>query len=230
MRAELLADRYGIETPTVVMNVPPRGASVDARTRRAELGLAPDRPVALYLGGVVPQRPLDDLVRSARHLDGCLLVILGPGDAGYRERLQRLASELGVAERVVFPPPVPPEQVVATAAVADVGLIPFKNSGLNNYYGLPNKIFEYVVAGVPVAASAFPEMSRLIEQHDIGVTFNPDDPTDIARAVAEVITDPERQAELRRNVRRAQRTLNWEVEHTKLLDLASRLLEGTRPR
>jgi len=45
-----------------------------------------------------------------------------------------------------------------------------------------------------------------------------------------VITDPERQAELRRNVRRAQRTLNREVEHTKLLDLASRLLDGTRPR
>ena len=75
---------------------------------------------------------------------------------------------------------VPIADVVRYAAAGDVGIIPFLNTSLNNFHGLPNKIFEYIAAGIPVVASDFPQLRAVIDRYDVGITFDPDRPGALA--------------------------------------------------
>ena len=100
-----------------------------------------------------------------------------------------------------------------------VGAIPYRNVGLNNYYTSPNKLFEYCAAGVPVVASRFPELVKIVEGMGVGRTFDPESPEDIARVVNALLDDPKALEEARHHAREAGRTLSWEFESRKLLAL-----------
>jgi glycosyltransferase involved in cell wall biosynthesis len=214
-RAAVMAERFGIEPPRVLRNVPeistaePDATEVDLRR---ELGIAGGTKMLLYLGGLQPVRGLEEAIRALALVPDSALVMMGSGDEGYVEGLRDLAESEGVAERVFIRAPVRPHEVVAVAAQADAGLILNHPVGLNNYLSLPNKIFESVAAGLPVVTSDFPDMAELVEHFDVGATCDPEDPADIARAVRAVLDDPEHHRELRENARRAAPELSWERE------------------
>ena len=147
------------------------------------------------------------------------MVIMGPGLPSYMDQLRARARALGVEERVRIAPAVPIADVVRYAAAGDVGVIPFLNTSLNNFHGLPNKIFEYIAAGIPVVASDFPQLRAVIDRYDVGRTFDPDRPGALVGAIREVLADPARLAELRANATAAAAELNWEVESRRLLEL-----------
>ena len=103
-------------------------------------------------------------------------------------------------------------------AGADLGVIPYRNAGLNNFYTSPNKLFEYCAAGVPVVASAFPELKKVVEGLQVGRTFDPDDPDAIAAAVNALLEDPAELARVRLNASRAAGEFTWESEVRALVD------------
>jgi len=125
------------------------------------------------------------------------------------EALRGLVRDRGVGGRVRFAEGVPLGDLLSFTAGADVGLIPYRNVGLNNYYTSPNKLFEYCAAGVPVAASRFPELTRIVEGMDIGRTFDPERPEEIAAAVNAIVDDPAEQARYRANAAAAGRQFTW---------------------
>jgi glycosyltransferase involved in cell wall biosynthesis len=90
---------------------------------------------------------------------------------------------------------------------------------LNNYYTTPNKLFEYIAVGLPVAGSAFPEIKRFVDGHELGVTFDPEDSASIGAAINDALRDPDRLAAMRANALAASRTLAWASEAAKLLAL-----------
>ncbi|HEV7502895.1 MAG TPA: glycosyltransferase, partial [Vicinamibacteria bacterium] len=139
------------------------------------------------------------------------------------EDLKARAAAEGVADRVTFIDPVPMGELLAVTAGADLGVIPYRNVGLNNFYTSPNKLFEYVAAGVPVVASFFPELKKVVEGLSLGRTFDPDDPSSIAAAVNAILEDPAEHARLRENAARAAPTFTWEGEVGTLLDAYSSL-------
>jgi glycosyltransferase involved in cell wall biosynthesis len=104
-------------------------------------------------------------------------------------------------------------------------VIPFRKVGLNNYYATPNKLFEYSNAGVPVVASDFPEMAKIIRQFNLGRTFDPDNPARIAAAIEQVLADPASRAAMGRNALEAARRYNWEHEGCKLIKIYRELEE-----
>ena len=220
--AEVFARNHGVPVPPVIVNVPsldpdPRAAGVP--DLHAELSLAPGLRIALYIGGVYPHRPLDVLLEAVAELKGCAMVIMGPGLPGYQEQLRARARALGVEERARIAPAVPIADVVRYAAAGDVGVIPFLNTSLNNFHGLPNKIFEYIAAGIPVVASDFPQLRAVIDRYDVGRTYDPDRPGALAEVIREVLADPARLEQLRANATAAAAELNWEVESRRLLEL-----------
>lgn len=222
--ASELVRRYGIPAPVVVRNCPrTRGRKPDrARSPlRGRAGLGADVPIVLYQGLYMPHRGLENLVRAAAAFDRGQLVLMGWGPL--RGALETLAAEVGVTARVTFLEPVPMDELLEATAGADLGVVPYRNVGLNNYYTSPNKLFEYCVAGVPVVASRFPELVKVVEGEGIGATFDPDHPASIAAAVNGLLGDAAALARARANLLAAAPSFTWEAESRKLLDVYSRL-------
>lgn len=222
--AEELARRYGIPRPRVVRNVPAWTTDgedpVDLHER---LGLPPGMRIAIYLGGLAAGRGLEQLASSAAELPGVAIVFLGPAPPQFWETLHRIAAASGAGDRVKLLPPVPAADVTRWAAGADVGVVPYRNTCMNNYLSLPNKLFEYLAAGLPVVTSGFPELRRVVTEHGIGTTFDPEDPIDIARAVRDVVSDRRRLDELRAAAARAAAELSWEREKGVFLEVFEEL-------
>ncbi|HEM62626.1 MAG TPA: glycosyltransferase [Chloroflexi bacterium] len=98
----------------------------------------------------------------------------------------------------------------------------------NNLLGTPNKLFEYMSAGIPVIASDFPFLREVIEEAQCGILVQPDDVNQIASAMATLLSDPEQAAQMGEKGQRAARDkYNWQVEEVKLLSLYQELLAGS---
>lgn len=222
--AQELARRYGVAEPAVVLNVPDaRRAPRGTRDLRARAGVSPGATLVLYLGGILAFRGIDATVRSLALLEDTELVLMGPTGGGYAEELHALAEVVGVSDRVHVVPPSPPDEVVTWAAGADVGVCLIENVGLSYYHSLPNKLFEYLGAGVPILASDFPAMRGIVEASGAGMACDPRDPAAIAAGITALVADPERHAELRRNAIAASERYTWEREGARLLELVARL-------
>ena len=223
--ADTLAERYGIARPAVVRNVPERPADDSTRDLRARAGIENDRPLILHLGGQMRGRGLETLIAAMPALPACELVLLGSAGPGVRAELDALAGRLGVADRVHFAASVPVTEVLGYARSADVGVAPIQNEGLNHLYSLPNKLFEYLHAGLPVVTSDFPEMARVVTDHDVGETFAAEDAEDLARAIRAVL-QKDRHARLSDNARAAAKQLSWEHERTRFLAAVESALDA----
>ena len=132
-------------------------------------------------------------------------------DARYGGRLHVLAA-------------VPPERLLDWVVDADVGVMAIQTSTLNHYLSTPNKLFECLAAGVPVVASDFPEMRRIVLGNaagPLGVLCRPDDPADVARGIRSILEMPagERLGLRLRCMQAAHDSWNWETESARLVEL-----------
>lgn len=222
-----LAERYRIKLPYVVMNTPARCNNTKVREGvnplRDALKVDPSHHLLVYSGGITFNRGLEKIIESLIYLPDCHLVLMGYGKEEYKKKLIEAAHRAGVAERVSFFGPVPPDEVTIYVAGADLGIAPIENVCLSYYYCSPNKIFEYIAGGVPVIASDFPELKKVISQYAIGITFDPSDARDIERAVRQVLDDKENLGKMKANTLAATKAYNWEHETKKLLRLYNEL-------
>ncbi len=224
--ADELVQRYSVRRPTILLNCPPQSAAppelADGGRLRAQAELAQGVPIILYQGGYAPNRGIEELIDAVPELEHGVLVLMGWG--ALEEELKNRVRRARLSDRVRMIGPARPEELLQFTVGADVGVIPYRAVGLNNYYTTPNKLFEYIAAGVPVAGSAFPELRRVIEEGRIGVTFDPDDPHSIAASLNHLLADADSLRELRINTREAAKRYVWEREAPKLLDIYSDLL------
>lgn len=213
--ASELQQRYKINPPVVLRNCPQKNTVPLQRDLiRQAAGIDAGIPVVLYQGGFAPNRGLRNLILSVRYFKRGKLVMMGWGNM--EGDLREFARENGLEDSVFFIPPAPQKDLLSWSASADVGVIPYRAVSLNNYYTCPNKLFEYINSGLPVAGSNFPEIRKILEGWKAGKTFDPQDPEDIARAINHIIGDSEIAAEMRANALEAARELNWEHESRKL--------------
>jgi glycosyltransferase involved in cell wall biosynthesis len=222
-RGEYLVKKYRVASPSVILNCPPLpAAEVHNRALREKLGLADDTvPVILYQGVFSGGRGLDKLVLAAAHLDRGVLVLMGWG--ALEAELRSLVEKKGLEERVYFTEPVGPDRVVYYCMSASVGVVIVLHTSLNNYYATPNKLYEYISAGLPVVSSDFPALKEVVEGYGLGCTFDPEEPESIAAAINLVLAGEQRYDTMRKNALEAARIFNWENESKKLLEIYRRL-------
>lgn len=220
--AAVLARRYSVKSQIhVVYNCASTNASSGRMTpvKRSKGAVK----IALYQGGFSEDRGLANVVLSAPYLSpDVVLVFRGWGDI--EPELRALASG---RRNVRFARPVAVERVVEAAARADVGIVPYLPTNLCNYYASPNKFFEYLSAGLPVAASDIPFMRKVITENKVGALFDPSDPRSIADAINR-ITRNGSLTRCRRNVASALRKYNWNTETRKLLRVYTKLCTSFR--
>ena len=234
---EALADevvrRFGVARPVVLMNCPPRWHPDEheppASDRiRAATGIPADRPVILYQGGFSIDRGLEELVAALDEPPlrdrGAAVVLLGYG----RLRAALLAEAERRPDRLFVLDAVPPSELLAWTASADVSFVGVPPRTLNQRMALPNKLFESLMAGVPVVVAEQTEHCRLVETEAVGSCCDVDSPAAIAAACAGLLAQSEAE---RRGMRRRARSAaleryNWEVQQAGVVELYGRLAAG----
>ncbi|MCO6483726.1 MAG: glycosyltransferase [Flavobacteriales bacterium] len=217
--ANAYRERYGNEVQ-VVRNIPaPR--ELPPAPERAALDLPEGKRILVMQGaGINVQRGAEEAVLAMRELPDCLLLIIGGGDAW--PVLERLARERGLQDRVHLLGKMPYARMMDYTRNADLGLTLDKDTNLNYRFSLPNKLFDYLHAGIPVLATDLPEVAAIVRGRDCGVVLPAADPAAIAEAVRALFADPERYAALRGNAIFAARELDGGKEAAKLRSI----LEG----
>jgi glycosyltransferase involved in cell wall biosynthesis len=223
-RGDVLVERYSIPTPAVVMNCPPGSSAPDPSAGLLATLRRRGETLVVYAGGFTPNRGLENVVRAFDRLPGCRLAMVGWGPLA--SNLQDLASS-SMDGRVVFPPAVDPDEVVGEIAGADIGLAPYLPIGLNNVLAAPNKLFEYLHAGLAVAASDLPDVRVIMERHHVGTLFDASDPSSIADAIGSLRSSEKELAAVRARARAAANTYTWEKQLEVLTDVYEHL---SRPR
>lgn len=216
--ARVIARRYRVDAPVVVRNVPDL-SPVPPRPRNA------GSPLAVYFGALTHGRGLEEAIAALGEVPDLGLRLVGPEAWGFRTVLADLALGLGVADRVELLDPVTPARALDAMREADVGLALIQPVCLSYRLTLPNKLFEYVLAGLPVLATDLPAIGEFVREHGVGVTVPPGDPTALAAGLRAVL-DPATGTRLRRAVVAAQPVLSWRHESERLADVYRGLLGG----
>ena len=206
--ADVLARRYRIPRPDVVLNVP-AGPRPDRATAPSE----PD--VAVYAGGLQPHRGLEQAIAALPSVPGLRLRLLGAGRPEYVDGLRELARTSGVEDRLEMPGTVEPGEVVEAISGAAFGLALFQPVCLSHRLVAPNKVFEYLAAGLPSLVSDLPVMARFVDEAGAGIAVPPGDIDAIATG-ARALADPERNLDWRRAAVAAGQETTWERERRTL--------------
>jgi glycosyltransferase involved in cell wall biosynthesis len=185
-------------TVSVIRNVPKLDATPtkDYPPLKEQFGLPEDSFVVLYQGGTGPSRMLEPIIEGMAYAPGATLIIRGPSLDLFGDDYRALAEKCGVSDQLILAPAVPSHDVVAAARGADLGIYTVADASKNFRYALPNKIFEYLAADVPLAIANYPEVMKIVQEHRCGVHFDPHDPRSIGEAIASVQRDPARQKQL----------------------------------
>lgn len=208
---------YGIEMQ-VIRNMP----FLNKALAISEVPALPvDRKILIMQGaGINPERGYEEAVLSMKFLnEDFLLVIAGSGTI--LEELKNLVSENNLSSKVSFIPKLPFETLPYLTSQASLGLSLDKPNSMNYVFSLPNKIFDYIHAGLPVITSSVPEVRKIVEEYKVGVCIDNITPENIADAIKEIFEDEDRLKEFRRNSIEAREVLNWENEQLKLDEIYS---------
>ncbi len=215
--AGLYSNRYGI-TPVIVRNIPEMPLKEEAFLSRGDLGLPTDRKILILQGsGINIQRGAEEAVEAMRYVEGVLLLIVGSGDV--LPLLKDHVAKAGIHDRVCFIPKVPMRQLRAYTRLADGGITLDKDTNINYKYSLPNKLFDYIHAGIPVLASDLPEIRKIIDKYDIGIISESHRPEVLAEEFKRLLFDEDLRKKWKENLVRAAAELNWDREKIKLSDL-----------
>ncbi|HEY7349244.1 MAG TPA: glycosyltransferase family 4 protein [Ktedonobacterales bacterium] len=215
-----LQRRYGGPTATVVRNLPVYQPPVTSDRLRRLLKLDAESRIALYHGGLQNNRSLDRLIYAARFLaPGNVIVLMGKGPI--QAQLERLIIETGVGDQVKIVPAVPYEELLEWAASADIGLTLFLPSySVSIQLCLPNKLFEYLMVGLPVLTSPLEAIVDIVQRYEVGRMVSSLEPEAIGKAINDLLADSQALEEMRTNALRASETdLHWEVESGRLITL-----------
>jgi len=205
--------------PLTIRNCPPYRPPLASSRLRDELGRRgiSCTTIVLYQGLVHSARCIEEIAEATRFFDeGAVLVIMGTGYGKWASPAAALAGY----ERIVVLPPVRYDELVPFTASADIGILLYRNDCRNNYYCAPNKLFEYMMMGLPMVAANYPGMLPLVEGEDVGLCVDPESPKAIAAAVNRLAADPHHRERMRENGLRLSRDrYNWEVESGELVQL-----------
>ncbi len=229
--ADAYAAEYAIARPTIVLNTFPKDQAPDGPTPRGRV--VPGPTLYWFSQTIGPNRGLECALaaireaRTAPHLH-----LRGTPAKGYDAALRQLAVALGVADRLHIHPPDVPDEMARLAHTFDVGFSGEPGFSRNNTLSLGNKVFTYLLAGVPAVMSDVPaHVSFAAEAEGATFLFRAEDPTSLANALDALFENPDRLANARaRAFALGQERFNWETESATLLACVSRALSATEHR
>jgi glycosyltransferase involved in cell wall biosynthesis len=210
MDTDFIKEKFKLQNVLTLRNLPIYKEHFNPVNIREKFNIQADDKVLLYQGVVLHGRGLRLVFEAIKKVGGFSLLIVGDGEE--MVFYKQLAVKIGIENRVVFAGRVSQDDLLNLTAGADIGLAVIENLSLSYFYALPNKLFEYIMAGKPVIASNFPQMKEVIEKYDVGYTINPDNEQDLVEVLLRIKSDPHLLEVLQRNCETASTELHWEKE------------------
>lgn len=184
-------------------------------TRLRDEPLPPvERKFVFYQGAVNEARAFEFLIPAMKKVNNKLVIC---GDGNFMTQLKQLIRDNGVENKVELRGMLLPEQLWKVSLEAKVGITIIENDGMNQFFSLPNKFFDYIHAEIPQVAVNYPEYQRINEQFEVAVLLDSTEPEIIASAINNLLLNDVVYERLRKNCSMARQTLNWQEEEKKLL-------------
>ncbi len=165
-------EKFGPKPSDVVLNSPKFEGKLESNPVagfREVFQIPEAAKVYLYIGYISVGRGIETILEAfSKTKSSSVAVFLGEG-----EYVEKVLNQATVRKNVFVHPMVNHKDVVHIAASADFGLCLIENVSLSDYFCLPNKLFEYAFAGIPVVASNFPEISRVVSEYGLGYCVEP---------------------------------------------------------
>ncbi len=219
--ANLYQKQYNIDVK-VVRNIPLKREKIITKTK-TELGLPDSKKIILLQGaGINVDRGVEELIEAMQWINNALLLIIGGGDV--IEDLKLQAVKLNLSNEILFIPKLPFEELFNYTVHADLGLTLDKDTNINYRFSLPNKLFDYINAGVPVLSSNLIEIRNIIETYNIGEILQNHQPKDIAQHINKMLADEFKMLEYKKNTHIAANELCWENEEKELIEVYKQYL------
>ena len=215
--ADLYQNVYSLDDrPYVVLNCPIKKPVKKSNTLKEELGLNPDVFLVLYQGALTFGRGIEETIKFFRTNENKDIVIVFMGFGQLTEYVKS-----NVCSNIFFYPAVEPGKLLDYAASADCGIALIEDSCLSYRYCLPNKLFDYFMAGLPVIVSDLPEMRKIVLEHNVGQVFDFKRNGDLGKAIDAVRES--KNGFFASRLKKASAEYNWKVQEDVLAKVYDRL-------
>jgi len=214
--SDFLIKKYKVDDPILLRNLPRYYKPEKEHNLRSLFRINHNQKILLYQGVIHKGRGLRPTYKALKELKDCLLVIIGDGE--FEDYFRNLAKKMGINEQVFFAGKVDQDEILSYTKTADIGLSIIENMSLSYYYALPNKLFEYIMAEIPVVVSNLPQMKEIVERYEVGLVVDLDNPDEIVEAIRQLTDNEVLYKKFKENCKTASQELNWENEAKNLLE------------
>jgi glycosyltransferase involved in cell wall biosynthesis len=217
--ADWYSDTYSIPRPTVLLNSPPEQHVEKNDYFRDKFSLRKDQLIVIYQGGLHVERGINVILEYFKKNKNDKIVIVFMGSGELENEIQ-FASKL--YKNIFFHETVPADIVLKYTVSADVGIVLIQNTCLSYNFCMPNKLFEYAMAGLPVITSNVKEMSAFVKKNQIGVVVEDETVTSLNEAIERLLRMD--LTVLKQNVKKAALDNSWEHQEEKMKTIYQKLL------
>ncbi len=215
--AKIYMQQYNVAV-TSVRNVPIYDRENIIRNTRKELNLRDEDFILIIQGsGLNKDRGIEEAISAMKYCKDCVLLLVGEGDI--IPKAKKIVAEQKMESTVRFISRRPYQELMKITRIADLGLLLDKNTSLNQGLALPNKLFDYIHAGIPILSSNLPEISKIIKQYEVGIFLSEIEPESICETILNYKSNIVLQKQHRINCQNAAEKENWQVEQQKLIDV-----------
>lgn len=192
-----------------------------------KIGINEDEEILLYQGGLQQGRGLELLIEAMDEIEEGHLLFIGGGKLTQTLKEQAEASKQ--ADRIHFLDKVPFQELPSYTREAYLGFQVLQNICFNHYSASSNKLFEYMMAHVPVVSCDFPEIKKVVEETHTGLVVDSHNASEIANAVNQLVKDTSLRNQLSENTKQAKEIYNWNNEKSKLLEVYNQFVPLEHP-
>jgi glycosyltransferase involved in cell wall biosynthesis len=213
--------RLGFKHSEVILNCPAKWPKVSKNLFRQKFKISEQSTVALYQGGFMPGRAIENLTKAfqiidIKNIDFVFMGYPASTEAG-RKSFSIILKKAKEFDNFHYHESVDSDNLINFTGSADLGFCLIEDLCLSYKFCLPNKFFEYAMAGIPILVSDLPEMRKLVEEYDCGVVCDSISPDGIVRGLRKLLARDLKK--LGKNARKMAEAHSWEVQEKKLLNL-----------
>ena len=216
MDKEFIEKLYHPKEIIVIRNIPRKISPKPEKifNLREKFGIPEKSVILIYQGMLQKGRGIYQSIEAVKTIANTALVLIGYGPD--EDKIKMLIDEENLRDKVFLTGAVEHKELLNYTASGDIGLTLIENISTSYYYALPNKLFEYLNAGLCVLSSPLPQMKKIVDEYKVGETVNPENQEEINDAVKKLSENSELLEKYKLNAASAREELNWENEFEKV--------------